>query len=49
MSKKPRLSRTNIWLAIGAAILIILLLIWLTFASLTGDTDVAACIPSPFI
>ncbi len=47
MSKKPRLSRTHLWLAIGAAILIILLLIWLTFASLTGDTDVAAYIPLP--
>lgn len=32
----------KIWLAIGAAVLIILLIIWLTVADLTGDTDVAA-------
>lgn len=45
MSKKPKLSSKNVWLAIGAAVLIILLLVWLTVASLTGDTDVAAMLP----
>ncbi len=30
------------WVAIGAIILIILLIIWLTMADLWGDTDVAA-------
>lgn len=32
----------NIWLVIGACVLIILLLVWLTMADLWGDTDVAA-------
>jgi len=36
---------TKTWIAIGAIILIIILLIWLTCASLAGDTDVAACLP----
>lgn len=40
MSKKSQ----KIWLAIGAALLIILLIVWLTFAFLAGDTDVAAFI-----
>ncbi|MDO4319893.1 MAG: hypothetical protein Q4C34_04890 [Bacteroidales bacterium] len=35
---------TNVWVAIGAIVLIVLLIVWLTFASLTGDTDVAAAI-----
>ncbi len=35
----------QIWLAIGAVFLIILLIIWLTVADLMGDTDVAAFIP----
>lgn len=40
--------RTPIWIAIGAIFLIILLIIWLTFADLTGNTDVAAFL-SPYI
>lgn len=32
--------RTKTWLAIGAVILIILLLVWLSVAMFTGDTDV---------
>ncbi len=32
----------NTWVAIGAIVLIILLIIWLTMADLFGDTDVAA-------
>lgn len=43
MSKKSK-NRINVWVAIGAAILIILLLVWLTVAFLSGDTDVAAFI-----
>lgn len=35
--------KTKIWLAIGAIVLIILLLVWLEFAFLAGDTDVTAC------
>lgn len=41
-------SRTPVWVAIGAIFLIILLIIWLTFADLTGSTDVAAFI-APYI
>lgn len=44
---KPRRTKRNqksLWLAIGAIFLIILLLLWLTFADLSGDTDVAAFI-----
>ena len=41
-SKTSRRNRINVWVAIGAIILIILLIIWLTFADLTGNTDVAA-------
>ncbi|MEZ3577038.1 MAG: hypothetical protein K1W01_06050 [Muribaculaceae bacterium] len=41
-------SRTPVWVAIGAIFLIILLIIWLTFADLTGNTDVAAYL-APYI
>ena len=41
-------SRTPIWVAIGAIFLLILLIIWLTFADLTGNTDVAAFL-APYI
>ena len=34
----------SLWIAFGALFLIILLLIWLTVADMTGDTDVAAFI-----
>jgi len=40
MSKKSQ----KIWLGIGAALLIIHLIVWLTVAFLAGDTDVAAFI-----
>lgn len=43
--KKNRLS---LWLAIGAIFLIILLIIWLTVADLTGNTDVASFL-HPFV
>lgn len=39
MNKKS----TKIWMAIGAIVLIILLLVWLEGAFLAGDTDVTAC------
>ena len=43
MSKKSnKINKTSLWVAIGAIVLIILLLVWLTFADLMGDTDVAA-------
>ncbi len=41
-------NRTSVWVAIGAIFLIILLILWLTFADLTGDTDVAAFL-APYI
>lgn len=34
--------QTRVWLTIGAVVLIILLILWLTIADLSGDTDVAA-------
>lgn len=43
---KEKKTRTQIWIAIGAIVLIVLLLVWLTFADLTGNTDVAADIPT---
>ncbi len=44
MSSKQ--NKTNkVWLAIIAGILIVFLLIWLTVAMFTGDTDVAAMLP----
>ena len=42
MDDSKRKVRPNLWLIIGAVVLIILLLLWLTFADLAGDTDVAA-------
>ena len=42
MSKKSQ----NFWVEIGALILIVLLLVWLTVAFLGGDTDVTASIPT---
>ncbi|MBD5201863.1 MAG: hypothetical protein HDR83_09425 [Bacteroides sp.] len=42
--KKESKKTTSLWVAIGAIILIILLLVWLTFADFFGDTDVAAFI-----
>ena len=36
--KRPK----NLWMAIGAVILIILLIAWLTIAMFSGDTDVSA-------
>ena len=47
-SSANRKSRTPIWVAIGAIFLIILLILWLTFADLTGNTDVAAFL-APYI
>lgn len=44
MSERKRKSNTTLWVAIGAIVLIILLLVWLTVADFFGDTDVSACI-----
>ena len=40
--KEKSSNKTSVWLVIGALVLIILLILWLTFADLAGDTDVAA-------
>ena len=46
---KRHRNHTTLWVAIGAIVLIILLLMWLTDAFLMGDTDVAAFLsPHPF-
>lgn len=37
-------NKTNLWISLGAVVLIILLILWLTIADLWGDTDVAASI-----
>lgn len=47
-SRSKKKSSTPVWVAIGAIFLIILLIIWLTFADITGNTDVAAFI-APYI
>lgn len=41
---RKRRNSPGLWVSIGAIILIILLIIWLTFADLAGDTDVVAAI-----
>ncbi len=42
--RRDRNRRTNLWVGIGAIVLIVLLIVWLTIADLWGDTDVAAVI-----
>lgn len=44
-STRERQDRRKFWMYIGVAILILLLIAWLTIASLWEDTDVAAFIP----
>ncbi len=46
--KTDKRNRASVWVAIGAIFLIILLILWLTFADLTGNTDVAAFL-APYI
>ncbi|MDE6042985.1 MAG: hypothetical protein K2G07_05505 [Muribaculaceae bacterium] len=45
-SKRDKTNKKSAWVAAGAIFLIILLLVWLTYADLLGDTDVAAYIGS---
>lgn len=47
-SDKKR-NNMSVGLAVGAIFLIILLILWLTFADLTGDTDVAAFLPPSLV
>lgn len=44
-STRERRDKRKFWMYIGVAILILLLIVWLTIASLWEDTDVAAFIP----
>lgn len=37
--------RQGLWMAGGVAVLIFLLILWLTLADMSGNTDVAAIIP----
>lgn len=43
--EKRRYNKTQLWVSIGAVVLIILLIVWLTIADLWGDTDVSAVLP----
>lgn len=43
-NRKGKGSRVNLWVSIGAIVLIVLLILWLTIADLWGDTDVAASV-----
>lgn len=45
MDKRGRSDKMNLWISIGAIVLIVLLLVWLTLADLWGDTGVAAMVP----
>lgn len=40
-----RRRKTQLWISIGAVVLIVLLILWLTIADLWGDTDVNAIFP----
>lgn len=42
-------SRVSLWMYFGVGILILLLIVWLTIAMFTGDTDVNADFIAPFI
>lgn len=46
--RRNGVNKKSIWAAIGAVVLIILLIVWLTMADLAGDTDVAAAIMPVF-
>lgn len=42
MNDSKRKNPRNIWVVIGAVVLIVLLIAWLTIAMFSGDTDVNA-------
>lgn len=39
---RKKKSKANVWLIVGVIVLVVLLIFWLTWADLLGDTDVAA-------
>lgn len=43
-SKRKNRTSSSVWIALGAIVLIILLIIWLTVADFSGDTDVVAAV-----
>jgi len=43
--RQRRKTHTAVWVSIGAVVLIILLVLWLTDAMFLGDTDVSAPLP----
>ena len=43
-ARRRKKQKVNTWLCVGVGVLIILLLVWLTIADFSGDTDVAAAI-----
>lgn len=49
MDKKRRRSNIPLWVSIGAIVLIILLIVWLTVADSAGDTDVSAPPPQELV
>lgn len=46
MTQRQHNTRLNIWIILGVAVLIILLLVWLTVTDFIGNTDVAATVIS---
>lgn len=46
--REYKTGKANPWLIGGVIVLIVLLLLWLTFADFLGDTDVAAFIGMPY-
>lgn len=44
MDKRSGSDKMNLWISIGAIVLMVLLIVWLTLADLWGDTDVAAMV-----
>ncbi len=44
MDKRGGRDKMNLWISIGAIVLIVLLIVWLTLVDLWGDTDVAAMV-----
>jgi len=44
MERNKKRRNTALWISIGAIILILLLLVWLTMTDMWGNTDVAAVV-----
>lgn len=44
LRQSDRVRRTSVWMIVGVIVLIALLILWLTVADFSGDTDVAAAV-----